>query len=165
MDRGVRYLGQALLYAVFFVLLAYLTHMPIHRHLAEGMAVLKIAVRHPGAIVGECTSVSGAGQGMRPSAMQQNTEICPRERSPLQLELILDGETLYLATVPATGLHKDGISSMYQQFSVPAGSHHLQIRMNDDVTADGYTWQFEQDIELQPAQVVVASFKEGFRLQ
>jgi hypothetical protein len=165
MDKGVRYLGQALLYALFFVPLAYLSHMPIHRHLADDMAVLKIAVRHPGAIVGACTSIAGAGHGMRPSAMQQNTEICPRERSPLQLELILDGKTLYRATVPATGLHNDGISSMYQQFKVPAGSHHLQLRMNDDVAADGYTWQFEQDIQLQPAQVMVASFKEGFRLQ
>jgi hypothetical protein len=54
---------------------------------------------------------------------------------------------------------------MYQRFNVPAGSHHVQLRMNDDVAADGYTWQLEQDIQLQPAQVMVASFKEGFRLQ
>jgi hypothetical protein len=165
MDKGVRYLGQALLYALFFVPLAYLSHMPIHRHLADDMAVLKIAVRHPGAIVGACTSIAGAGHGMRPSAMQQNTEICPRERSPLRLELILDGKTLYRETVPATGLHRDGISSMYQRFTVPAGSHHLQMRMNDDVAVDGYTWKFDQDIQLQPAQVMVASFKQGFRLQ
>ena len=95
----------------------------------------------------------------------QRVEICPRERSPLQLELILDGDTLYRAEVPASGLHSDGMSSMYRRFSIPAGAHHLQLRMNDDAAVEGYTWQFEQDIQLQPAQVVVASFKEGFRLQ
>jgi hypothetical protein len=79
--------------------------------------------------------------------------------------LILDGNTLYRASVEASGLHSDGVSSMYRRFNIPAGNHHLQLLMNDDVAVDGYTWQFEQDIQLQPAQVVVASFKEGFRLQ
>jgi hypothetical protein len=37
--------------------------------------------------------------------------------------------------------------------------------MNDDVNVKGYTWQLEQEITLQPAQVMVASFKDGFRLQ
>ena len=54
---------------------------------------------------------------------------------------------------------------MYQHFTVPAGSHRLQLRMNDDVTVEGYNWLLDQDIELQPAQVMVASFKEGFRVQ
>jgi hypothetical protein len=166
MDKAVHYLAQALLYALFFVPLVYISHLPTHRNMDDDMAVLKVAIRHPGEIIGECTSaVAGEGHGMRPAAMQQVTEICPRERSPLQLELILDGETLYRATVPAAGLHSDGIASMYQQFTVPAGSHHLQLRMNDDVAVDGYNWQLDQDIELQPAQVMVASFKEGFRLQ
>jgi hypothetical protein len=166
MGKTAHYLAQALLYALFFVPLVYFSHLPTHRHMDDDMAVLKVAIRHPGEIIGECTSVvAGKGHGMRPAAMQQVTEICPRERSPLRLELILDGKTLYRETVPATGLHRDGISSMYQRFTVPAGSHHLQMRMNDDVAVDGYTWKFDQDIQLQPAQVMVASFKQGFRLQ
>ena len=166
MHKTAHYLAQALLYALFFVPLVYISHLPTYRHMDDDMAVLKVAIRHPGEIIGECTSVvAGKDHGMRPAAMQQVTEICPRERSPLQLELILDGETLYRATVPATGLHSDGIASMYQRFTVPVGSHHLQLRMNDDVAVEGRTWQLDQDIQLQPAQVMVASFKEGFRLQ
>ena len=69
MDNTFRYLSQALLYAVFFVPLVYISHLPIHRHLADDMAVLKIAVRHPGQIIGECRSVTGSGGGMRPDAM------------------------------------------------------------------------------------------------
>jgi hypothetical protein len=48
MDSAGRYLGQALLYALFFVPLAFITHQPTHRHLGDDMAVLKIAVRHAG---------------------------------------------------------------------------------------------------------------------
>ncbi len=165
MDKPVRYLGQAVLYALFFLPLAYFSHAPIYRHVEEGMAVLKVAVRHPGKVIGECTVVAGGGSGMRPSAMTQSVEVCPRERSPLQLELIMDGETLYSAQVPPPGLHNDGTSSVYQRFEIPAGPHHLQIKMNDDVNVKGYTWQLEQEITLQPAQVMVASFKDGFRLQ
>lgn len=164
MDKVARYLGQALLYALFFLPLVYLTHQPTHRHLGEDMAVLKIAIRHAGQIIGECTPISATEQAGQAANMQQ-VEICPRERSPLQLDLLLDGNTLYRAAVPASGLHSDGVSSMYQRFNVPAGPHHVQLLMNDDVTVDGPTWQLEQDIELQPAQVMVASFKEGFRLQ
>lgn len=164
MADASRYLGQALLYALFFVPLVFLTHTPTHRHLAEDMAVLKVAVRHAGKIVGECTPINSADYANRPANMQR-PELCPRERSPLQLELLLDGETLLRAAVPASGLHSDGVSSMYQRFNVPAGSHHLRLLMNDDVAVDGPTWQLEQDIELRPAQVMVATFKEGFRLQ
>jgi hypothetical protein len=164
MDKLTRYLGQALLYALFFTPLVFLTHRPMHQHLAEDRAVLKIAVRHAGAIIGKCTPIGTAENSKRPVNMQR-TEICPRERSPLQLELILDGDTLYRATIPASGLHNDGVSSMYRRFDIPAGAHQVQLLMNDDQAVDGYTWQLQQDIQLEPAQVMVASFKAGFRLQ
>lgn len=164
MDKMYRYLGQALLYALFFVPLAYITHRPLHQHLEADMAVLKIAVRHAGAIVGECTPVGTEAYANQPATMKR-TEICPRERSPVQLELILDGSTLYRASIPASGLHSDGVSSMYKRFNVPAGDHRIQLLMNDDQAVAGPTWQLEQDIQLEPAQVVVATFKEGFRLQ
>lgn len=164
MDKVTRYLFQAVLYALFFVPLAFITQQPLHQHLAPDMAELKVAVRHAGQIIGACTPVSAADYANQ-AANMQHTEICPRERSPLQLELILDGDTLYRASVPASGLHQDGVSSMYQRFSIPAGPHHVQLRMNDDVAVDGYTWQLEQDIQLQPAQVMVARFKNGFSLQ
>ena len=164
MTNATRYLGQALLYTLFFVPLVFITQQPTHRHLDEDMAVLKVAVRHAGKVIGACAPINATDQSNRPVNMQL-AEICPRERSPLQLELVLDGNTLYRASVAASGLHNDGVASMYRRFNVPAGSHHLQLRMNDDVEVDGYTWQLEQDIQLQPAQVMVASFKEGFRLQ
>ena len=54
---------------------------------------------------------------------------------------------------------------MYRRFVIPAGPHHLQLFMNDDVAAQGNTWTLDEDIELVPRQVLVANFKEGFKLQ
>lgn len=164
MPNAARYLGQAVLYAAFFLPIVYITHLPVHRHLAEGMAELKIAVRHAGKTIGECTPVVAGNYTALPGD-KQRPEICPRERSPLQLELVMDGETLYRATAEASGLHSDGVASIYRRFTVPAGRHHLQLRMGDDVTVEGPTWALEQDVDLRPAQVMVASFKDGFRLQ
>ena len=164
MAKPLQYLLQALLFAAFFLPLAILTARPVHQHLPDDMAVLKVAIRHAGKIIGECTSIDQATNSDRPANMRI-TQICPRERSPLQLELRLDGENIYSAAIPASGLHNDGVSSMYHRVTVPAGSHRLQLRMNDDVAVEGYNWQLDQQVELQSAQVMVATFKEGFRLQ
>lgn len=164
MAKAKRYLAQALLYALFFLPLVWFTDQPKHRHLDEGLAELKIAVRHAGATIGACSPVAAGTYTALPGD-KQRPDICPRERSPLKIELLMDGETLYRATVPASGLHADGVSSIYRRFTVAAGQHHLQLRMNDNVAVEEYAWVLEQDVHLLPTQVMVASFKEGFRLQ
>ena len=163
MATPLKYLAQAALYALFFVPLVFVTHNPTHRHLDDNLSVLKIAVRHSGQIIGECETLS-AGDYAKLAANMKQLESCPRERSPLQLELRVDGETLYSGTTPASGIHNDGLSSMYRRFTLPSGRHRLQIFMNDDVAVEGYTWELDQDIELRPAQVMVARFKEGIVL-
>ena len=140
MPKFAQYGAQAAFYAAFFVPLAFLTHTPTHQHMAPNLGVLKIAVRHAGEIVGECTALSSEAYADLPATMKR-PETCPRERSPLKLEFLLDGETLFKATVEASGLHNDGVSSMYRQFPISAGRHHLQLLMNDDIAVDGYPWR------------------------
>lgn len=164
MNRLLRYLGQALLYGLFFVPLVYLTSSPVYTQQQPGMATLKVAVRHAGKIVGECTPVDSEQYAHLPANMKR-PEICPRERSPLRLAVELDGKKLYAATVPAAGLHNDGVSSVYMRFDVPAGQHRLRLGMNDDVAIEGDTWELDQEITLKAAQVVVAGFKEGFTIK
>lgn len=159
-----RYFFQALFFAVFFLPLVLLTTQPVHHHLQKDKAVLKVAIRHAGQIIGECTPIHHPVDGDLPANMRR-AESCPRERSPLRLELAIDGNKLYSASIPGSGLHNDGVSSMYHRIVVPAGSHRLQLRMNDDIAQEDFTWHLDQQVHLQPAQVMVATFKEGFRLQ
>lgn len=161
MDKAKRYLGQMLLYGMFFVPLVYITSNPLYTHQQAHMATLKVAVRHAGKIVGECTRLSSEEYAKLPANMKR-PEVCPRERSSLRLEVQLDGDVLYAETVPASGLHSDGVSSIYLRFSVPAGQHRLRLAMNDDVSVEGDTWQLDQVIDLQKRQVMVVAFKEGF---
>lgn len=164
MSDLARYLGQAVLYALFFVPVVYFSSEPVYQHLAADKAEIKLAIRHAGAVIGECTALGANQGGQRPSHVEA-PKLCPRERSPLRLELILDGEPLYSATIAPAGLHNDGVSSMYHRFSVPAGEHRLQLNMNDDVATDDFTWHLDQNINLAPAQVLAITFKDGFELK
>ena len=163
MRRAHALIGQGVLYALFFVPLVLLTTTPVFQAQAPEMATLKLAVRHAGAIVGECETLSDEAYEKLPANMKR-IEICPRERSPLRIELVLDGKTLYRNQIPASGFHNDGLASMYSRFTVPAGTHHLVLKMSDDGDETGFSWTLEQNIELQPRQVMVATFKEGFIL-
>lgn len=155
---------QSLFYALFFVPLVVITQQPVVTLLEPGLAEFKLAIRHAGKVIGECVPISAGNYTNLPANMKR-PEICPRERSPLEIELIMDGKVLYRGSVSASGVHSDGIASMYKRFSVSEGSHHLQLMMNDDVATEGPTWQLARDIELRSAQVLVATFKDGFELK
>ena len=163
MIRVQAVLGQSVLYALFFVPLVVLTSSPVFQAQPPEMATLKLAIRHAGEIVGSCETLSDEAYKNLPANMKR-IEICPRERSPLTVELILDGATLYRGEIPASGLHNDGLSSMYSRFAVPAGRHHLVLKMNDDADATNFRWILERHINLEARQVMVATFKEGFIL-
>lgn len=158
-----RYAGQAAIYAVFVIFLGYFSSMPHYQASAPDEATLKFTVRHAGKVIGECTALSGTQMENLPANMKV-VEVCPRERSPLQLELLLDGELLYAATVQPSGLHNDGVSSIYQRFTVPAGKHQLTARLNDDVNAEDFVFVYTSDVEIEPAQVAVLQFDNGFKL-
>ncbi len=164
MPSARQYLGQALLYGLFFAPLAYFTSAPDFMVQAPELATLKLAVRHAGKIVGACEVLSGAAYEQLPANMKR-PEVCPRERSPLLLQLSLDGNVIYVATAEASGLHSDGMASIYKRFAIPAGRHQLTMLMNDDVTLTDFPWQLQQEIKLLPAQVMVLNFKDGFHVQ
>lgn len=163
MNDWRRYGGQAVIYAVFVLFLGYFSSMPHYQASAPDEATLKFTVRHAGKVIGECTALSGAQMENLPANMKV-VEICPRERSPLQLELLIDGELLYAETVQPSGLHNDGVSSIYQRFTLPAGKHQLTARLSDDVNVADSVFVYASDVEFAPAQVAVLQFDNGFRL-
>jgi hypothetical protein len=164
MVKPGQYLGQVLLYGLFFLPLVYLTSQPVYQRQDPTLATLKVAVRHAGEVVGECVAAGGDAYDKLPVNMRR-PEVCPRERSPLRLQLRLDEQILLNVTEPASGLHSDGVSSIYRRFTVPAGRYQLSVLMNDDVAVEDHNWQLEQEIELLPAQVTVVSIKGGFQVQ
>jgi hypothetical protein len=156
----LRYLAQATAYGVFVAVVGLLAPGPTYRHLAPELATIKLSLRHAGELVSDCRDRTAAELGQLPPNMRA-PQICPRERSPLQLELRVDDEQVYAETLPPRGLRKDGRVSVYRRLSVPAGDVHLAVKLKDDVRAEGFQYERTGTVRLAPAQVLVIDFDEA----
>jgi hypothetical protein len=83
---------------------------------------------------------------------------CGRERSPVMFELELDGKPVYRAELPPRGLSRDGASTVYQRFPVPAGQYRLRARLKDSVRVPDFNYTKEADVTVVPGQVFVVDF-------
>lgn len=56
---------------------------------------------------------------------------CPRERSPLLVELEIDGELRYRTEALPAGARRDGLATLYHRLPIAAGEHRIVVRMRD----------------------------------
>lgn len=154
MRKVASFAGQTLLYAAFAACVGLFSMWPPYRHLEPGQALLKLSFSHPGERVAECRKRTTEELAKLPPNMRAPLD-CPRERSPVSVELELDGQVIAQRVVPPSGLAKDGASTVYERFPVPAGAHRLEVKVDDSVRAPGLTWEREQDVTLAPGHVLV----------
>lgn len=154
MNKALKYGLQALAYAAFAVVIGYFSTFPRYQHLQPDEALLRLSFKHPGKPVGECRERSAEELAKLPPQLRNKTE-CPRERSPVRAVVELDGKPLYDATFPAAGLKRDGAASGYRRLAIPAGQHTLKVAFNDDVRAQGFTYEHAATVDLKPGQVVL----------
>lgn len=162
-NKPLRYLLQAINYSVFMGLIGYFATAPSIRILAEDEAMITIAFAHAGDLREPCRKLSSEELAELAPNMR-NPEECPRERSPVTIETLLDGQPLYSASLPPAGLFSDGGVDVYYSRKIPAGSHHLILRMNDSVRVKGFNHKLEQQLKIDPAQILLVGFdsRHGF---
>lgn len=165
-NKVLRYLLQAFNYSLFMAIIWYFSNMPAYRQLGEDQAVLTIAFSHAGEIREPCRTLSPEELAALPPNMRKPTD-CPRERSPVIIEAHMDGELIHSQTEEAPGLFKDSGVDIYLLKKIPTGKHHLKIVMDDSVRKQGFEHSFEQDIIIQPAQILLVDFlpETGFILK
>jgi hypothetical protein len=158
-DRAgpVAWAGQALLYGLFAAFIGVFAAWPTYRPLPADQALLKLSFGHTGKPVAECRQRDPAELAKLPPNMRAPLD-CPRERSPVTVELDIDGRTVLREVLPPSGLKRDGASSIYRRIALPAGTHRIAVRLQDDVRAGGFTHRHEQAVTLEPAQIVVIDF-------
>ncbi len=152
-----RLLAQALFFGLFGLVIGVFSHWPAYQVLAPGRAVVKVSFTHHGKPVSECRQVSVAELARLPPNMRAPVQ-CPRERSPVRVEVDVDGQTVYQHVARPSGLSKDGASSVYQRLELAAGPHEIAVRMNDDSRQTGYTHTRTGSVALRPAQILVIDF-------
>ncbi|CAK0758650.1 conserved hypothetical protein [Gammaproteobacteria bacterium] len=158
MNQSLKYFGQGLVYLVFMGSIGYCSNAPSFTHLGPGQAVIKFGFHHYGQFQSECHRRSAEELAHLPPNMRATLD-CPRARAPVTVELDLDETPLYRGVQQPSGLHHDGVSYLYQRFTVPASTHRLRMRLNDRLDETGFRYVLEREVTLAPAQVLVINFR------
>ncbi|MHA1597273.1 MAG: hypothetical protein ACTSV1_00995 [Alphaproteobacteria bacterium] len=151
-----QWLGQALTYALFALVVAWFSSSPAYVASDPELALIKLSLTHPGQRKEPCRKMT-AEELQQLAANMRTGLLCSRERWPLLGELVIDGQTLYRGSARPAGLAADGHSSFYEKFPVATGEHHIVFRLNDS-GGDGYDYVIEARVELSTAQILVVSF-------
>jgi hypothetical protein len=159
--------GQVLLYGLFALAVGVFSQWPMYRHLGPDQALIKVSFTRVGKPVGDCRKPTEAELARLPPQMRP-TEICPRERSPITVQVDVNGNKVLERTAPPSGLKKDSASAIYERVVVPAGEQRIAVRLSDDVRAREAPYHREATVKLAPGQVLVIDFdaeKGGITMQ
>ncbi|GMQ96327.1 MAG: hypothetical protein BMS9Abin14_877 [Gammaproteobacteria bacterium] len=157
---AVQILGQAAMYAVFMAVIGYFATSPAYTFVDPGAAVITLSFTHAGERKSECRRLTPEELAALAPNMRRPTD-CPRGRVSLLVELDLDDETLYRASLPPSGLAGDGASAAYERFVVAPGRYRLRARLRDSRREEGFDYVLEKDVELVPGQHLVVDFRAG----
>lgn len=157
MNMALRYLGQACAYALFAAVLAYFSTSPVYQQLPDDYALVKLSFSHAAQRKEPCRERSAEELAKLPRNMRIAKD-CPRERSNVVVDLEMDGQQLYHAVLPPSGLAHDGACSVYRRLPVRAGAHRFVARLKDTEQA-GFGYVREEAVSLNAGRVLVIDFK------
>lgn len=156
--------GQVLAYGAFMALVGYFAQAPAYTHFSPGKALVKLSFTHTTARLGECRKRTQEELAELPPNMRKPMK-CPRERSPLEILIKVDGQRIFHAEKPPSGLWGGGGVSVYQRFPLEAGTHVIEARLRDDADLEAYNFSRTEEVELEAGEVFVMDFapsKGGF---
>ncbi|HRP78909.1 MAG TPA: hypothetical protein PL183_07370 [Aquamicrobium sp.] len=143
--------------ALFIAGVAALSDWPRHRSIAEGMGVVTLSFSHGADRRAACRPATEEELAKMPPNMRR-TQICPRGRPSIAVEFEIDGQPVFAAEVPPSGIAGDGPSRVNRSFELPAGSYELAVRMRDR-PGDEFDWEGRRMVELKPADHRVVDFR------
>jgi hypothetical protein len=158
MSETLRYLGQGLIYLVTALVLGYFSNAPAYVHFPPDQALIKLSLVHSAQPKESCRRLSAQEIADLAPNMRKAVS-CPRERSALWIELLVDGQMRYQESRPPTGLSGDGPARVYRKIVVEPGRHHLVMRLRDSRRSEGYDYQHETEVELRSRQNLVIDFR------
>jgi hypothetical protein len=152
--QGLRFL---VLTAVFLGVAAF-SNWPRYRATPEGVGHLTLSFSHGADRRAACRRLSAEELAELPPNMRR-TEICPRERPPVYVELKVDDETLFKAEVPPSGIAGDGPSRVFQRFQLPDGEYEVEVHLRDRLGDEGFNYSAEKRVTIEAAANRVIDFR------
>lgn len=156
MTTPVRYFLQAMFYLPLMLLIGYFSSAPVFVHLPANEALLRLSIAHAGERKQACRQRSQEELAKLPPNMRAAQD-CPRERSPLLVELEIDGRLQYRTEAAPAGLQRDGLATLYHRLPIAAGTHRIVVRMRDR-PQEGFTYVREETLDLAGGDSLLIDF-------
>lgn len=159
----MKWIAQLALYVPLMVLLGYFSTEPRFSAIGADEALVRLSLIHAAERRYPCRTRS-AEELAKLAPNMRAAEDCPRERSPVLVELEVDGRLVLRRDVPPAGLQHDGNAALYERLPLPAGRHRIVARLRDRPEG-AFNYQREQTVELAPGHVLLIDFvaaKGGF---
>ncbi|MFL6574836.1 MAG: hypothetical protein ACJ8G4_23995 [Burkholderiales bacterium] len=154
--KALRIAAQLALYAPLMAILGYFSTEPRFSAVAPGEALVRVSLIHATQRKEACRERSAEELAKLAPNMRAALD-CPRERSPLLVELELDGRIVLHREVQPSGLRRDGNAVVYQRMALPAGRHRIVARLRDRPEA-GFNYVREETLELAAGRVLLIDF-------
>jgi len=148
---------KAAAYVLFAAAASVFSAWPAFSLIGSGQAVISLTFSHAGQRIAECRRLTQEELNRLAPNMRQPMD-CPRGRRPVVVEFRVDGNILYRASLPPSGVWNDGESTVYARFPVEAGERRLFIGMNDSGRDAGFDYQLETRVTMLPEQHMVVEF-------
>jgi hypothetical protein len=162
----LRFIAQLLLYVPLMFIIGYFSSYPRFTHLPEDRALLRLSFSHAGERLHECRQRSPEELANLSPNMRAQLD-CPRERSPLQVEVDLDDKLLFRIEAQPSGLRHDGASTVYRRLELPTGTHRVAVRLRDRA-GGSFNRVGEVTVDLRPGATLLVDFdaqRGGFRFR
>lgn len=136
---------------------AWLSAWPKWQSMPADTALIRLSFTHSG--VRNCRDNTPEELAALPKNMRQARK-CERRRAPVQVALMLDGETIYADELWPSGIAGSGPSRIYKRFTVPTGEHSISVKLRDDPgVAPRYTHEAQTRVTFAPARSFVIDFQ------
>jgi hypothetical protein len=154
--KALRFLAQLALYAPLMAILGYFSTEPRFSAVAPDQALVRVSFIHATQRKQACRERS-AEELAKLAPNMRAAQDCPRERSPLRVEIELDGKVVLQREVQPSGLRRDGNVAVYQRLALPAGRHRIVARLRDRPEGE-FNFTQEQTVELAGGGVLIIDF-------
>ena len=160
-------LGQGVAFTLFAIVLGYFSNSPSYTYHDPTMALIMVSFSHASEHKEECRRYTPEEIAALAPNMRRPMD-CPRERVPVYIEVIMDGNTLLKKSYNPTGLAKDGSASIYESIPVKPGQHQIIAKLRDSNREDGFDYESNVSVNLDPKELFVIDFRkdlDGFYFQ
>ena len=161
--KAVRFAAQLALYVPLMAILAYFSTEPRFSVVAPGEALVRVSFIHATQRKEACRERAPEELAKMAPNMRAALD-CPRERSPLLVEIELDGKLVLRREVQPSGLRRDGNAAVYERMALPAGRHRIVARLRDRAEGE-FNFTKDETVELAGGGTLIIDFnaaKGGF---